>query len=163
MPGVSSPPDAPARSELVVMATFSTSRIAAMPIVSSLLKPSCAGPLPLPSNAGRSIASPPIMVKFNKAVTGSRHPRAARRRAAVVSRTKPYAAQPNSGPVTTDQTIRLALTDMSGTRYWMSLPKPAHATTAPMQQVTNANMAAGHAKVPSNTSSTKSAAPNGTL
>ncbi|KAG1247624.1 hypothetical protein G6F68_014123 [Rhizopus microsporus] len=37
------------------------------------------------------------------------------------------------------------------------------ATTAPMQLAASAAVAAGHAKVPSSTSSTKSAAPSGTL
>ncbi|MNT38553.1 hypothetical protein D3C72_1747510 [compost metagenome] len=53
MAGVSRPPSAPARSVAATTATFSTASVAAIAMVSSLLKPSWAGPLPLPSSAGR--------------------------------------------------------------------------------------------------------------
>ncbi|MOA66620.1 hypothetical protein D3C78_1934500 [compost metagenome] len=77
MPGVSRPPEAPARSEALVMATFSTSSVAAIPMVSALLKPSWAAPLPLPSKAGSAMARQPMRVKFTSAATGSLQPRAA--------------------------------------------------------------------------------------
>ncbi|MNT38552.1 hypothetical protein D3C72_1747500 [compost metagenome] len=104
-----------------------------------------------------------MRVKFSRQATGRRHPRAALRRAAVVSRWKPWAAHPNSGPAMTAQTTRLTLICMAGTAYWTTLPRPAQATTAPMQQVASAMTTAGQENVPHRTSSTKSAAPSGTL
>ncbi|MNT02821.1 hypothetical protein D3C72_1373310 [compost metagenome] len=53
MAGVSRPPSAPARSVPAVTATLKTSSVAASAMVSSLSKLNWAGPLPLPSSAGR--------------------------------------------------------------------------------------------------------------
>ncbi|KAH0433086.1 hypothetical protein KCU90_g5159, partial [Aureobasidium melanogenum] len=103
-PGVSRPPSAPARKLLTVITTFSTSSMAASAIVRLPSNASPAGPLPLPSNCGKCIASTPMIAKFNSDNTGKRQSFGAWARARFVTSANPHAATPKIGPHTTDQT-----------------------------------------------------------
>src|SRR4029077_2355542 len=94
---------------------------------------------------------------------GSRQSRGACARTAPAARTNQYATNPNTGPMTIDQTTRGEEMANGGKEYCDSFPKPNRATTVAITQVAKAGISAGKPNAPSKTSRTKSVPPNGTL
>jgi hypothetical protein len=115
-PGVSRPPSAPARRAPSVTSTLSSSSTTASVRPMLLPKTSCATLFPLPNSCGNGVASRPMSGNTTAHHNGSRQSRGACARAAPAPRANQYAANPNTGPITTDQTHRPRKFDRSALR-----------------------------------------------